>query len=150
MLKCKLLSHYFSYSAMRDLFFNCCCPFFSHENGREVLKFLGLNVTQILTALWPHSNFRSKYNIYYRGASFWSTENVDDEGCLLSRGWKINGAWMSGFTVPSDKRHLHFAPPRTPQKMSRKRLETDDLNRFYILLDFVGCAVAKATSDYEW
>ena len=109
MLKCKLLSHYFSYSAMRDLFFNCCCPFFSHENGREVLKFLGLNVTQILTALWPHSNFRSKYNIYYRGASFWSTENVDDEGCLLSRGWKINGAWMSGFTVPGDKRHMHFA-----------------------------------------
>ena len=24
-------------------------------------------------------------------------------------GGKINGAWMSGFTVPGDKRHMHFA-----------------------------------------
>ena len=28
--------------------------------------------------------------------------------CLCAGG-KINGAWMSGFTVPGDKRHMHFA-----------------------------------------
>ena len=67
MLKCKLLSHY--YILLLMTFFTLCCPFFSQENGREVLKFLGLNVTQILTAFMATLNFawrRSKYNIYYR------------------------------------------------------------------------------------
>jgi hypothetical protein len=26
------------------------------------------------------------------------------------RAGKINGTWMSGFSVPGDKRHMHFAP----------------------------------------
>ena len=39
----------------------------------------------------------------------------DEDGLLLFHhgggvgGGKINGAWMSGFTVPGDKRHMHFA-----------------------------------------
>ena len=35
-------------------------------------------------------------------------EIADDFGLHVGGG-KINGAWMSGFTVPGDKRHMHFA-----------------------------------------
>ena len=44
-----------------------------------------------------------------------------------SGGCKINGAGMSGFTVPSDKRDLHFAQSHAPhQILSRKSLDTDE------------------------
>ena len=74
-----------------------CC--FSQENGREVLKFLGLNVTQILTAFMATLHFEVLACI-----DFWSRKEgkkVDDEGSPPPppRGCKINETGMSGFTV---------------------------------------------------
>ena len=103
MLKCKLLSHYYCIHAYYSWWpFSlsaypfCCC--FSQENGREVLKFLGLNVTQILTAFMATLHFEVLACI-----DFWSRKEgkkVDDEGSPPPpRGCKINETGMSGFTV---------------------------------------------------